>query len=202
MLNGTHSLLAYLGMLVGAPTIDAATADDDVRAAAEAFLDEVGSTCDIPAEVSLSDYRASLVRRFANGATGHRTSQVGTDGSLKVPARIPEPVAIRAGRGQRSPLCALLLAVFVRVLTDPDAVADEIRQGLRDPALPALTELGARHPKEGDRVRAVLHETALFPPALGRDDVFVADCVALADTCRRDGVRAAIRNALEEAAGG
>jgi fructuronate reductase len=199
MLNGTHSLLAYLGMLVGAPTIDAAMADDDVRAAAEAFLDEVGSTCAAPAEVSLPDYRASLLGRFGNGATGHRTSQVGTDGSLKVPARIPEPVAIRAARGQRSPLCALLLSVFVRVMTDPDAVDPAIREGLRDPALPDLTALGARHPREGDRVRAVLHESGIFPPALGRDDAFVADCVSLAEIGRRDGVRAAIRCAVEEA---
>jgi fructuronate reductase len=200
MLNGTHSLLAYLGMLAGAPTIDTATADDDVRAAAEAFLDEVASTCDVPAEVSLPGYRASLLQRFANGAIGHRTSQVGTDGSLKVPARIPDPVAIRAARGQRSPLCALLLVTFVRVLTDPDAVDGAVREGLRDPALPVLVELGARHADEGDRVRAVLHETGIFPQALGQDEAFVADCVTLAGTCRRDGVRAAIREALQEVA--
>jgi fructuronate reductase len=200
MLNGTHSLLAYLGMLAGAPTIDTATADDDVRAAAEAFLDEVAGTCAVPAEVSLPDYRASLLQRFANRAIGHRTSQVGTDGSLKVPARIPEPVAIRAGRGQRSPMCALLLAAMVRVLTDPDAVDGVVREGLRDPALDTLVALGARHADEGDRVRAVLHETGIFPPALGQDETFVADCVTLAGTCRRDGVRAAIREALQEVA--
>jgi fructuronate reductase len=48
LLNGTHSLLAYLGMLTGAPTIAAAVADHDVRAPAEAFLDEVSSTCMVP----------------------------------------------------------------------------------------------------------------------------------------------------------
>ena len=200
MLNGTHSLLAYLGMLVGAPTIDAAIADGDLRAAAEAFLDEVGSTCAVPAEVALADYRASLLARFANAATGHRTSQVGTDGSLKVPARVPDPVAIRSGRGERSPLCALLVAAFVRVVTDPDAVDDAVREGLRDPALDTLAALGARHPEDGDRVLAVLHETGIFPPALGGDEPFVADCVTLAETCHRSGVRAAIRSAVEEAA--
>ena len=83
-----------------------------------------------------------------------------------------------------------------------DAVDGAIREGLRDPALPALTELGTRHPKEGDRIRAVLHETGIFPPTLGRDDGFVADCVALGRICRRAGVRAAIRCAVEEAADG
>jgi fructuronate reductase len=195
LLNGAHSLLAYLGMLTGAPTIAAAVADHDVRAAAEAFLDEVSSTCVVPAEVSLPAYRASLLERFANAATGHLTSQVGSDGSLKVPARIPQPVAIRATRGQRSPLCALLVAAFVRVMTDPTAVEAPIREGLRDPALAALTALGARYRGERDRVRAVLLDTAIFPKALGHDDDFLAHCVELGETCRRDGVRAAIEAA-------
>jgi fructuronate reductase len=195
LLNGTHSLLAYLGMLIGAPTIAAAVADDDVRAAAEAFLDEMSSTCVVPAEVSLPAYRASLLERFANAATGHLTSQVGTDGSLKVPARIPQPVAIRASRGQRSPLCALLVAAFVRVMSDPAAVEDPIREGLRDPALAALTALGTRYRRERDRVRAVLLDTPIFPQALGQDDDFLAACVELGETCRRGGVRAAIEAA-------
>jgi fructuronate reductase len=199
LLNGTHSLLAYLGMLVDAPTIAAAVADDDVRAAAEAFLDEVSSTCAVPAGVSLPDYRASLLQRFANSATGHRTSQVGSDGSLKVPTRVPDPVAIRATRRQRSPLCALLVAVFVRVFTDPAAVAGPIRDGLRDPALETLAALGTRHPRERDRVRAVLLDTPVFPQALARDDAFLADCVELGETCRRGGARAAIRAALAAA---
>jgi hypothetical protein len=46
----------------------------------------------------------------------------------------------------------------------------------------------------------VLHETGTFPPALAQDDIFVADCVALAEVNRRDGVRAAIGAAVEEVA--
>jgi fructuronate reductase len=196
LLNGTHSLLAYLGMLGGAPTIADAMADDDVRAAAEAFLDEVGSTCAVPAGVALPAYRASLLERFANTATGHRTSQVGTDGSLKLPARVPDPVAVRSARGQRSPLCALAVAAFVRVVTEPAAVDPAVRAGLHDPALATLTALGARHPEAGERVRAVLRDTAVFPPALGQDEAFVADCVALAEALARGGVAAATKAAV------
>jgi fructuronate reductase len=159
----------------------------------------VSSTCAVPAEVSLAGYRASLLERFANAATGHLTSQVGTDGSLKVPARIPEPVAIRATRGRRSPLCALLVAAFVRVMTDPAAVDGPISEGLRDPALASLTVLGTRYRREPDRVRAVLLDTPIFPQALGRDNGFLADCLELGETCRRGGVRAAIRAALTAA---
>ena len=64
LLNGTHSLIAYLGMLIGARTIDEAIADSDVRGAVEAFLDEMAETLQPPAGISLEDYRASLLRRF------------------------------------------------------------------------------------------------------------------------------------------
>jgi len=198
LLNGTHSLIAYLGMLIGAQTIDEAVADPEVRAAAEAFMDEMAETLQTPAGISLTDYRASLLRRFGNSATGHRTSQVGTDGSLKVPARIPDPVAIRAGKGKRSPMCALLAATFVRVLTDPSATVPQVREGLRDPALEILTSIGSDQVRETDRLRAVLLDSGIFPEQLANQEAFLADCAELAEILRRGGVRPAIRSALEQ----
>ena len=196
-LNGTHSLIAYLGMLIGAQTIDEAIADPDIRSAVEAFMDEMAETLQTPAGISLEDYRASLLRRFGNPATGHRTSQVGTDGSLKVPARIPDPIAIRAKKGVRSPMCALLTASFVRVMTDPFATDAAVREGLRDPALEILTSIGSRYSAETDRVRAVLLDSGIFPAQLTDQETFIADCAELGETLRRGGVRAAIRAALE-----
>jgi fructuronate reductase len=198
LLNGTHSLIAYLGMLIGAQTIDEAVADSDVRGAVEAFLDEMAETLQTPAGISLEDYRASLLRRFGNSATGHRTSQVGTDGSLKVPARIPDPVAIRAAAGRSSPMCALLAATFVRVLTDPSATEPEVREGLRDPDLETLTKIGSGHPRETDRVRSVLLDSGIFPAQLAEQRAFITDCAELAETLRRGGARSAIRAALEQ----
>jgi fructuronate reductase len=198
LLNGTHSLIAYLGLLVGARRIDEAIADADIRGAAEAFLDEMSDTVATPEGISLTDYRASLIRRFGNSSIAHRTSQVGSDGSLKVPARIPDPVAIRSASGRRSPMSALLAAVFVRVLTDPDATGPTVSEGLRDPALAVLNGIGERHPREKDRVAAVLIDSGVFPAELGNDQVFLDECGELAETCRRAGVRAAIRAALQQ----
>lgn len=202
LLNGTHSLLAYLGMLAGALTIDEAIADEQIREAAEAFLEEMITTLTVPAEVDLADYRASLLRRFANSAIGHRTSQVGSDGSLKVPARIADPVTIRAAAGKRSPLAALLVAAFVRVLTDPSATGSKEREGLRDPALTTGATIGTQHAREGDRVRAVLVDSGIFPSRLAEQQAFVEDCVELGETCRRGGVRAAMRAAASQVAAG
>ena len=197
LLNGTHSLIAYLGMLIGARTIDEAVADPDICSAVEAFMDEMAETLQTPAGISFGDYRASLLRRFGNSATGHRTSQVGTDGSLKVPARIPDPIAIRAEKGLRSPICALLAATLVRVMTDQSATDPAVREGLRDPALEILISIGSRYSSETDRVRAVLLDSGIFPTQLADQETFVADCAELGETLRHGGVRAAIRAAVE-----
>jgi fructuronate reductase len=197
LLNGTHSLIAYLGMLIGAQTIDEAVADPDIRSAVEAFLDEMGETLQTPAGISLADYRASLLRRFGNSATGHRTSQVGTDGSLKVPARIPDPIAIRAENDLPSPMCALLAATFVRVMTDPYATYPAVCEGLRDPALEILISIGSQYSSETDRVRAVLLDSGIFPAQLADQEAFIADCAELAEILGHGGVRAAIRAAQQ-----
>ena len=199
LLNGTHSLIAYLGMLIGAQTIDEAVADPDIRSAVEKFMDEMSETLQTPAGISLEEYRTSLLRRFSNSAIGHRSSQVGSDGSLKVPARIPEPVAIRAAAGRRSPMCAMLAAAFVRVMTDPSATDPSVREGLRDPALEILTSIGSSYSRETDRVRSVLVDSGVFPAQLADQDAFIGDCAELAETLRRAGVRAAIRAAIEQA---
>lgn len=197
LLNGTHSLIAYLGMLIGAETIDQSVADADVRAAAEAFIDEMITTLRVPAGVSIEDYRASLLHRFGNAATGHRTSQVGSDGSLKVPARIPDPVAIRATTGLSSPMAALLAVAFTAVFTDADAVTARVREGLRDPALTALQAIGAHRPDEADRLEAVLVESGLFPPALAEVQDFLDIGRGLATIRGQYGIRTAIKEALD-----
>ncbi len=196
LLNGTHSLIAYLGLLLGAETIDQAIADPDVRAAAEAFLDEMVSTLRVPAGVSLDDYRDSLFRRFGNVATGHRTSQVGSDGSLKLAARIPAPVAIRSVAGQPSPMAALLAAAFTQVVTEPAAVPTAIREGLRDPASGLLRQIGADVGSAAGRLDAVVVRSGLFPAELADEEEFLERARALARTLSGGGVRAAIADVL------
>ncbi|WP_420114617.1 hypothetical protein, partial [Pseudactinotalea sp.] len=41
----------------------------------------------VPEGADLAEYGEGLLRRFANPATGHTTTQVSTDGSQKLPIR-------------------------------------------------------------------------------------------------------------------
>ena len=195
LLNGTHSLIAYLGMLFDAETIDASIGDMDVHAVADAFMDEMCTTLQVPEGLDLDDYRRSLFRRFANTATGHRTSQVGSDGSLKVPTRISDPVIQRSAEGLRSPMSALLAAVFILVTTQPAATSPSVREGLRDPSLDLLQRLGGEHPSAPNLVRAVIVESGIFPAGLAHETGFLADCVEFYEMCSAGGTRAAIQSA-------
>ncbi|SHH34023.1 fructuronate reductase [Jatrophihabitans endophyticus] len=117
LLNGTHSLLAYLGLLRGHELIADAIDDVVIRRAADALGDEYQATLRVPAGLDVTAYRAQLRRRFGNRALGHRTEQVGSDGSLKLVQRIPAPVRWHLDRGSVPPLLALSVAAFLRCRT-------------------------------------------------------------------------------------
>ena len=96
LLNGSHSLLAYVGPLRGHETIAEAIADPECRSWVEAFWDEATAHLVLP-PAELADYRAALLARFANPRVRHLLGQIAADGSLKLPVRIvPSLLAERA----------------------------------------------------------------------------------------------------------
>jgi fructuronate reductase len=71
------------------------------------MADEVAPTLAVATD--LAAYQASLLERFANPAIRHRTAQIATDGSQKLPQRLLGPIRdqLRAGGS----VCHLTLAV-------------------------------------------------------------------------------------------
>lgn len=141
LLNGTHSLIAYLGALDGGATVPEAVARPFVAEAALRVLrDEYLPSLTVPPGVDLDAYVAQLFDRWANTALGHRTRQVGSDGSVKLRQRVPEP-ALRQLRGGRMPHhLALTVAAYLCCVAPPAgfdpgphaaAMADPARDGLR-----------------------------------------------------------------------
>jgi fructuronate reductase len=196
MLNGTHSLIASLGLLRGHALVADAFADGAVRRAADALGDEYAPTLAVPAELDLADYRRALARRFANAALGHRTAQVATDGSLKLAQRVPEPVRWHAERGSVPGALALLVAAFLAGAARPELV-DEARAGRpREPAADRLRELGRACPDGAGLARAVLVDDALLGAGLAGQAAFVARVGELLDVLTRSGTEAAIHEVL------
>ena len=102
LLNGTHSLLAYVGGLAGARTVAGAWGDPSVAAAGELLgTEDLEPTLPEAPGIDIPTYRAELGHRWINPRIHHRLEQIGTDGSQKLPARFAEP-ARRAARGRRA----------------------------------------------------------------------------------------------------
>ncbi|RUX75425.1 mannitol dehydrogenase family protein [Mesorhizobium sp. M7A.F.Ca.US.006.04.2.1] len=88
LLNGSHSAIAYLGLLSGHATVDRAFADPAIRQFVDALWAEAIPTLPEDAGLDTSAYTAELAERFANTALAHRTAQIANDGSQKLPQRI------------------------------------------------------------------------------------------------------------------
>ena len=121
MVNGSHSALAYLGSLLGLPTVDRAVADPALRGFADALLrDEVQPTLPPLPGLDPEAYRVRLLQRFANPALQHRLLQIAMDGSQKVPQRWLGTVRSRLAAGQGIERLALCVAAWLRFIDGVD----------------------------------------------------------------------------------
>ena len=78
------------------------------------LAEDVAPTPTPPPGVSVADYGASALERFANPAIGHHTLQVAMDGSQKLPQRILHTIAERRADGSSPQWAALVVAAWMR----------------------------------------------------------------------------------------
>ncbi len=187
MLNGAHSAIAYLGVLAGWATVDAAMAQPALARFIDALLrDEVAPTLarELPG-FDLAAYRAQLLQRFANPALAHRTLQIAMDGSQKLPQRWLGTVRDRLATGAPIDRLALALAAWVMHLRT---------QPLDDPMAAALQALHARAMSlPTSRERAA--EVTRFAPVFGdlADEPRLVEALTRTfDSLQRQGVVAAL----------
>ena len=89
MLNGSHSLIAYLGAYAGLKTVDEVIAKSEFYDFIKKYMFEIAAPLveGLPKEISMDDYAGKLLHRFANPYLKHKTEQIAMDGSKKVPQR-------------------------------------------------------------------------------------------------------------------
>ncbi len=121
MVNGTHSCIAYLGSVAGCHTVDVAIAQPALQACINALMQhEIEPTLPVLPGLNIADYRASLLKRFANPALAHRTQQIAMDGSQKIPQRWLGTVTDQISAKRDISLLALCLASWLRYLQGYD----------------------------------------------------------------------------------
>ncbi|MGP3991302.1 mannitol dehydrogenase family protein [Streptomyces sp. 3N207] len=196
LLNGTHSLIAYLGALDGHDTIPEATAQPFVAEAAHAVLwREYLPTLTVPDGVDLDMYVSRLFTRWTNSALGHRTRQVGSDGSVKLRQRIPDPALLHLRAGRMPHHLALTLAAYLCCLA-PSAGFDpgEHAAAMADPARERLSTLRART-SDGPSFATAVLDDGLLGDELPEHAHFAARVGAFIDLIHTRGPRTAAAEA-------
>jgi len=200
LLNGTHSLIAYLGALDGRGTIPAAAAQPFVADAARRVLhDDYLPSVTVPADVDLDAYVAQLFERWSNTALGHRTQQVGSDGSAKLGQRVPEPALLQLRAGRMPHHLALTVAAYLCCLA-PHADVDPgpHAAAMVDPARSGLLTARQRTRSTRKFVAAVLDD-GLLGRELAAHSTFTARVAELVDVITAHGPVTAATDAARAA---
>jgi fructuronate reductase len=176
MLNGSHSLLAYIGALAGHATVFDAINDPALLELVRCYMeDEAMPTLDMPAGIDLNAYAEDLVARFRNDSLQHRLHQIAMDGSQKLPQRWLSGTQEQLARGGSIACVALGIASWIQYCSGQTAQGSH---EVNDPLRETFHELHAH--RQGE---------ALVDGFLGLVDVFPAGLVE----------HAAFRLAVQEA---
>ncbi len=193
LLNGTHSLLSYLGALDGQETIPGARfspyIEDGVRTV---LYKEFLPTFTMPSALTADGYINQLFDRWSNTVLADRTSRVGSDGSTKLPQRITEPVLFHAKNGVTPQFIALTVASWLACIAplngfNPGPHAD----AMKDPAKAKLVELAAQNSDPYIFVDSVFTTAQIFSPEVAALGEFVRTVADYLNQINSEGIKAA-----------
>ncbi|PCJ05757.1 MAG: fructuronate reductase [Rhodobacteraceae bacterium] len=167
MLNGAHSFLACLGAVCGKATIADCMQQPELKHAAHRLMvHEQLPTLPVLPGVDLPRYADALIARFGNGRLNHRTTQIASDTSQKVPQRMLASVTWHLEQGSAFPLLATGLAGWMLYARGEDEAGNELP--LVDPLADQLRTAALAD----DPVAEFLSLRDVFPEDLAADARF------------------------------
>mgnify|MGYP003653029724 CR=1 FL=1 len=192
MLNGSHSLLAYLGALAGIETVYEGINHDKLRSLLRRYmLEEAAPTLEMPKGIDLEGYADSLLARFANDSLRHRLQQIAMDGSQKLPQRWLSGALKRSAAGQSSLCVALGMAAWIRYTAGEDLEGN--RYTVDDPLAKRFADLHHTHSDDPRAlVAAYLAMEDVVPNALAADKAFAQAVLGAYQTLTQDGLDGAL----------
>ena len=147
MLNGAHSLLAFLGLLRGHRTVLDAVRDPELERAMSEFWDLAARHLPAAAELDLDAYRRETHARFANARMGYPLIQIAGDGRDKLRQRVVPVIEAALDAGESAEPALRVVRAWVQwLLEDPArAATDQNAELLRG----VLDAGGAEETKRG-----------------------------------------------------
>ena len=161
ILNGSHSALAYLGLLAGHATVAQAMADPAIVSyLARLASEELAPTLARPEGVDLAEYVRQVHARFANQGMHHALVQIASDGSQKLPQRLLPAARELAGRHSSVAAIALAVAAWIRCWQLTCATKPPFT--LADPLAEELSAAASWHDEPAQAVRAMFALKKVF----------------------------------------
>lgn len=157
LLNGTHTLLAHLGILHGLDYIRDVMAVPDLAAKARAHMETVVETLDPVPGIDLPAYIDQLLARFANPTIAHRNIQISLDTTQKLPQRLLSPALDALSKGQDASATAYAVGVWMAAVRRRGDCDDPRRDEV-------LQAAAAMH--DDDPSASFFAIPGLFPPRL------------------------------------
>ncbi|TIO08207.1 MAG: mannitol dehydrogenase family protein [Mesorhizobium sp.] len=188
LLNGSHSAIAYLGLLSGHETVDRAFADPTIRQFVDGLWAEAIPTLPKDAGLDTADYTSQLAKRYSNTALAHRTAQIANDGSQKLPQRIVASAVECIETGVTPKHLMLVAAAWIAACEARGRTLPE--NHFTDPLDSALAALTGRHLPAGEMATAVF-DLAGFAKDFAERQALVELAAVHLEHLRQGGVAAA-----------
>ncbi|PTU31852.1 mannitol dehydrogenase family protein [Stenotrophobium rhamnosiphilum] len=145
LLNGGHSALSHISLLMGYSQVHEALTDSRLRAWLVGYMQEVSQTLEPIAGINFSDYQTSLIRRFSNPAIADRLTRLAQDSSAKFQQTLLPPLVKRLSLGLSTTHLAATIAFWIHYLgmlkssnADRDAYLDPRKDELINLAAHAI----------------------------------------------------------------
>lgn len=184
ILNGAHSTLAYLGLLIGHETVADAMADAALAGFVERLIRRDIAPSLQPSPIDLERYADEILQRFRNPAIGHRLAQIAWDGTQKLPYRLLDTIADALAAGRDVERLAVSIAAWMLFVQRQARAGAEII----DPLAPRLAEAGL----SDDAPERLLELRQVFPAALANHPLFREAVLGAARAMREEGPRACL----------
>ena len=198
MLNGSHSLIAYLGQVGDYRYVRDAMANEAFSQLVAQHMKNAAATMAPLAGIDFSDYGGELVERFRNPEIAHETRQIAMDGTEKLPQRIFSPACDLPQESKMLGTFALCFAAWMAVMRQRvNTAQDGAVELLNDPRANEIMEALADH-QDATAIYEKLSGLKGWMPKQLQDSQFWREAVIeRLSILMSDGADAAIRHEID-----
>ena len=192
MLNASHSMLAFPGIMMGHRIVHLAMQDPNVSKLLDGFLqNDAGPLLDAPPGMSTDQYGAMLLKRYRNPAIGDQLLRIASDGASKLPVFVQDTAKALVQQGKDHRRVAFLLAAFTEYLKGVDENGDSF------PVVePNVTEADFALVRDADLAKGI-GLSAFKGWGVEASPAFVADYTRFREQIGREGAKKTLADLLQ-----